>query len=1010
MVFPFLITLLVVALIALPVWMIVKILGFGTKNEHLEARVDLLERELSDLRDKVRTAAAQPTPTRVATPAAPAVTPTPPPVPKPAAVLPPPLAAAAASPVASISSKPASSPVTPPPITRQPPPLVPPAPVPEPVASRINWEQFMGAKLFAWLGGLALFLGVAFGVKYSFEHDLIPPEVRVAAGFLLGAGLIVGGLKLSQRYAITAQTLCATGVVSLYAVTFACNSIYHFAFFGPLATFALMTLITATAFMLAVRMEARVVAVLGMLGGFLTPVLLSTGHDNPPGLFGYLALLDIGLVAVALHRRWHFLVPLGAAGTVIMQIGWVEKFFAVEKAPIAMVVCLGFCALFLAAYAVARRLGQFARELTWPAIAMPFVSFGFALFFLSYPGVAQRAVPLFTFVLLADAALLALAWLDEDLDKLPTIAGASVFVVLAAWTAAHLTPALMPAALAFYLFYAVAHTGFPLLLRRHRPETGSSVWGQLFPPLTLLLMLGPLFKLEAVSLLLWPCILLVDLLAIGLAVISASLTAVVAVLVLTLAATGLWIFNVPVTVGAPFSLLLVLGAFALIFFGAGIFLARRLAPSLGAASSKRDDDFSRVFGDARAQIPAFSALLPFVLLIMMTQRLALADPSPVFGLALLLAVLTLGLTFVLTVEWLPACALAGVLALEYSWHARLFTADRATTPLAWYVGFHALFAAYPFLFRRKFLPLTGPWAIAALSGVGTFPLVYRAVSIAWPNDVLGLLPAVFAVPPLLSLVAQLRTPDGRARLNQLAWYGGTALFFITLIFPIQFERQWITLGWALEGAALLWLFHRVPHPGLRATGAVLLVVAFARLALNPAVLEYHARAAAPIFNWYLYSYATVVACLLVGARLLAPPHERIFGLNVPPLLNALAIALAFLLLNIEIADYFSEPGRRVLTFQFSGNFARDMSYTIAWALFGFGLLLLGFWKKSLAGRYAAGALLLIVLLKLFLHDLANLAQLYRIAALFAVAVIAILASFAYQRFLPSGHEKPAPSK
>ena len=92
---------------------------------------------------------------------------------------------------------------------------------PPPAHPAINWEQFMGAKLFAWLGGLALFLCVAFFVKYSFEHDLIPPQVRVALGFVLGAGLIVGGLKVSlEGYRITAQTLVASGVVSLYAVIF----------------------------------------------------------------------------------------------------------------------------------------------------------------------------------------------------------------------------------------------------------------------------------------------------------------------------------------------------------------------------------------------------------------------------------------------------------------------------------------------------------------------------------------------------------------------------------------------------------------------------------------------------------------------------------------------------------------------------------------------------------------------------------------------------------------------
>src|SRR6266536_370672 len=114
--------------------------------------------------------------------------------------------------------------------------------------SPIDWEQFMGAKLFAWIGGLALFLGVAFFVKYSFEHNLIPPELRVAIGFVVGVALLVGGVLLKRKEnAVIAQTLCATGVLVLYTVTFACRGYYHFAFFGLIPTFLSTPLITPIA-------------------------------------------------------------------------------------------------------------------------------------------------------------------------------------------------------------------------------------------------------------------------------------------------------------------------------------------------------------------------------------------------------------------------------------------------------------------------------------------------------------------------------------------------------------------------------------------------------------------------------------------------------------------------------------------------------------------------------------------------------------------------------------------
>jgi len=1245
-------------LFILPFWTIKKIAGLSKKNQELKLWIGNLEYEIRKLRAANPHDAAESKPERPATPPVVGKAVPPPPVAIPPAVAewwterpePPPPKTPAPAGNFPVREEPPGKPFVPEAVPTL---RLPEIPEPEPVApapqgptwfDSINWEQFMGAKLFAWLGGLALFLALAFFVKYSFEHDLIPPALRVAIGFVLGAGFVVGGLKISrEKYAITSQTLMAVGIVSLYAVTFSCRSIYHFEFFGPVPTFLLMSLITATAFILAVRLEAQVIAILGILGGFLTPALLSTGVDNPAGLFGYIAVLDLGLAAVALHRRWFYLVPLGAAGTVIMMAGWAGKFFVPEKTltamavnigfcalfigtveaarrldrsssmvlrtaialtaiafcfawyflgfpgiasrttlffgyiilisagvfflawrerqdwlvagtagisvlmlmrwtsetfsgfrtPVTMTACLVFCAIYLSVYLFARRRKRGSQPVLWAAVGLPAVALGFAAFFLGSPEAAARtglffsfvfvvslflfvlawlegqgrliagvagitallmirwagrtfrpeqapvvvtvclvfcaiyfvvyliarhwqraslpvlwaavglpfvnmafalflmkhhavsASPglLFLFIVASDGFLLLIAWLDDRLPKLHLVAGLTVFGLLSTWTAGHLNNALLPWALAIYLVFAALHTVFPLLLERKRPASAPTWWSQLFPPLALLLMLLPIFKLESVSFLLWPAILLVDLIAVGLAVLSASTLSVAAVLFLTLVATGLTLFRIPVASGLDLPLLLVIGGFTVFFFAASLWLARRPANSVPASGGQP----SAIFGDPRVHLPAFASLLPFLLLIMACARLSVPDPSAVFGLGLLLVVLTLGLTVILLpaktrqetgnptdeqsggrqagVEWLPACSLAGLAALELVWHSRHFSPAAAGGPLAWYIGFYAVFAGYPFLFRRGFSRFTAPWAVAAMSGLAQFWMVYQAIKTGWPgaHPFLGAVPALFALAPLVSLVVILRTVavDNPKRLNQLAWFGGAALVFITLIFPIQFERQWLTVAWALEGAALIWLFHRVPHPALRATGVVLLVTAFVRLALNPAVLGYHVRGDIAIFNWYLYAYGLATAALFVSARLLAPPRQEVLGLNAPPLLSTLGTILAFLLLNIEIADFFTAPEASIPAFKFSGNFARDMSYTIGWALFALGLLAAGIWQKARAARYAAIALLSVALLKLFFHDLARLEALYRIGALLAVAMIAMLASFAYQRFLPN---------
>ncbi len=906
-----------------------------------------------------------------------------------------------------------------------PPPLVPPLPPIEtepepelatptlrPTAPAINWEQFLGVKGFAYAAGLAFFLGIAFAIKYSFDHNLISPELRMGFGFLTGVALLIGGTWLHRRkqYTVGAQTLCATGAVILYAVTFACRSIYHFEFFGPLPTFLLMALITTTAFLLAIRLDAMVVAILGMLGGFLTPILLSTGQDNPLGLFGYIAILDAGLIVVALNRRWHFLTALAAAGTAFMQIGWAGKFFEPEKyfegdkILVALAVLFGFNALYLTAAWAAKLRGSANKWLSGSTFGLVAVALVFTAWFLSFAPLAQRPWLMFGFVFLIDLIVTILVLLDDEIAPAQPIAGLAVFGLLAAWTAKTLNNELLNAALAFYFIFAVVHSVFPVLLQRRRGIT-TSLWGsQIFPPLALVLVLIPIFQFAEVSFIVWPFVLLVDVLAIGLAVVMASLLPVLAVMLLTLAATGALIFKIPVELtGLPMSFFL-LGAFAVFFVAVSVWAVRKLKPGILTKAIPLNEDALQSENLA-ALLPACSAVLPFLLLIMATLRLQLANPSPVFGLAWLLIVLLLGVAKMFSQDWLSAIGLACVTALECAWHFNRFDAVNPNVspnlPLAWYLIFFAVFALFPFLFLKKFGARVVPWATAAMAGLPQFFLIHRLVTAAYPNQVMGLLPAAFAVPPLLSLVVVLKKiPENPARMTQLAWFGGVALFFITLIFPIQFDRQWITIGWALEGAALLWLFHRVPHPGLRLTGVGLLVAAFVRLAFNPAVLEYHARSATPILNWYLYAYGIVTVSLFAGARLLAPPRNLILQSNAPPILAGLGTVLAFLLLNIEIADFFSAPGS-TLTFQFSGNFARDMTYSIAWALFALGLLVLGILRKITAIRYAALGLLSVTLLKLFFHDLARLNQLYRVGAFIGVAVIAMLASFAYQHFYAS---------
>lgn len=926
-------------------------------------------------------------------------------------VLPPPLPPALVEPITATASPPPLPPLLPPTETAG---QESPAPASAP-ARQFDWEQFLGVKGLAWIAGFALFLGVVFFLKYSFEKGWVTPAMRTIMGFLTGIGLVVGGAWLQRRkFSIPSQALCASGTVILYATTFAARSLYHLIPTG--LAFAVMSVITVAAFALAVRFNARVIAVLGLFGGFLTPILVSTGEDNPLGLFTYVALLDAGLLAVALRQRWNFLAALGAAGTVLMQLAWMAKFFEPEayfagaKTLVPFAVFLGFSGLFVAALWQAKRREMGDEWFLGPAIALPVVALLAGFYFLGFDRIAERPALVFAYVLLADAGLLALAWMDRRAEVAPAVGGVLAFGLLTDWTARSVTPGLMNTGLTLYLLFGAVHAVEPLVRQRFRPDSRAPWWSNAWALLALALMLLPIMKLAPTSLTVWLFVLLVDLLVIGLAIVSGLVVWVVAALVLTLLSVAGWVLVAPAGLDRVTGDLLVVALFAGVFIAAGIYLARKLAgkspPDLPFPTGPRALWSNDIL---LPRVPALAAVMPFALLALMTLRLPLVNPSPVFGLALLLTVLLLGLARYFRLGVMPAVGLLAVLAVEHLWYFARFTEPLAGVALAWFVGFTLVFTAYPFVFWRELKEEIVPWVAAALAAPLHFYLVHDLVRRAWPNSYMGVLPALFALPALAGLcflVKHLSTEDGR-RNTQLALFGGAALFFITLIFPLQFSKQWLTLSWAFEGVALLWLFHRVPHPGLRLTGLALLATCFVRL-MNPLVLGYYARADAPIFNWYLYTYGLTVFCCFVAARLLAPPRDEVFGHKAPPLLQTLGAILAFALVNLQIADYFTPAGATRLVFEFTGNFARDMTYTIAWAVFALVLVVVGVVRRLGPCRWAGMGLLLVTLAKLFLHDLARLDALYRVGAFVAVAVIAFAASFLYQRHFAQNRKATQP--
>ncbi len=202
-------------------------------------------------------------------------------------------------------------------------------PVPEPA---IGLERKFGALLPVWVGGIALSFAGFFLIRYSIENDLLNPAVRVALSGLLGAGLLYASHRVRNRPDFPngvriAQALSGAGIAVLYVCLFAAVSLYEL--IPSSIGFIAMAAVTALAVVLALR-HGLPIAMLGLVGGFLTPALISTSQPSAPLLFIYLLMVYGGLMHVIKRRNWWILSIPALLGSFLWVIFWIFSVSAME--------------------------------------------------------------------------------------------------------------------------------------------------------------------------------------------------------------------------------------------------------------------------------------------------------------------------------------------------------------------------------------------------------------------------------------------------------------------------------------------------------------------------------------------------------------------------------------------------------------------------------------------------------------------------------------------------------
>lgn len=236
-------------------------------------------------------------------------------------------------------------------------PLTPPAPSPSRISSSVrsvpDLESRIGSHWLNRIGISAVLIGVSYFLKFAFDNNWIGPTGRISIGVLAGIAIVIWSERFRSRgYRVFSYSLKAVGIGILYLSLYAAFQVYSLIPSG--VAFVMMFAVTAATAVMAWTQDAEILAAFALIGGFTTPLLLSTGQNREVALFFYVAILDAGALAMVILKPWRRLLILSYLGTLLLCVGWYSSFY--DQSQLRLTV--GFATLFFAIFAVAPLLAR----------------------------------------------------------------------------------------------------------------------------------------------------------------------------------------------------------------------------------------------------------------------------------------------------------------------------------------------------------------------------------------------------------------------------------------------------------------------------------------------------------------------------------------------------------------------------------------------------------------------------------------------------------------------------
>lgn len=201
-------------------------------------------------------------------------------------------------------------------------------------AKKINVEQYIGVKLAGIIGIIVLVIGVSMGVKYAIDNDLINPLTRIIFGFLSGGILLTVAFILKKKYHLFSAVLLGGAVSIMFFSAFAGNAFYEL--YPKGFAFGLMFIITAFTVFAAHSYNYEVIAVIGLVGAYAIPPLLSDGSGHIAYMFTYMAIINTGILILSLFKNWRWVKYFAYGLTWIITSSWIIAKYQPQDLKMAM--------------------------------------------------------------------------------------------------------------------------------------------------------------------------------------------------------------------------------------------------------------------------------------------------------------------------------------------------------------------------------------------------------------------------------------------------------------------------------------------------------------------------------------------------------------------------------------------------------------------------------------------------------------------------------------------------